>query len=105
MAINEKATSTSFFNETFIFGEDGKLTIKDDDGSETGEYSLNGNMLTILFLGESVTHPIKLSANTFTAEVDETKEYQEMIDFLIPDATAQGLKIHKVIISYSFKRK
>lgn len=104
-AVNEAITSDSFFNETLTFTADGKLTVKDDDGSETGKYTLNGNMLTISFIGETVTHPISLSANSFTLNVDETEEYKEMIDFFIPDATAKGLEIYKVVTSYSYKRK
>ena len=102
-AINENIAS--FGNETFVFTNDGKVTMDDGDDIITVNYSLKGNMLTLSFMGESNTVPIYLSANKFTADIDETEEYQEMIDFLIPGATAQGLKISKVITSYSFKRK
>ncbi len=95
----------SFGNETFVFTSDGKVTMDDGDDIITANYSLKNNMLTISFMGQSNSVAINLSANRFTADIDETEYYQEIIDFLVPDATATGLEVSKVISSYVYKRK
>lgn len=100
-----KKDITSYGNETYVFTNDGKVTINDEDDVITANYSLKGNMLTISLMGESNTIKINLSANRFSADVDETEMYQEMIDFFVPEGTAKDFEVSKVISSYVYKRK
>ncbi len=90
--------------EMFVFSDDGKITLIDDDGDYTeGTYSLSGNKLTMSILGESNSTYINLSGNTFKSDIDETEFYQEAIEYLIENSN--DVVVSKVITTYTYKRK
>lgn len=103
-AIKDDIISYNDNNDRFIFSDDGRLTMLDEDGYyEEARYSLSGNKLTVTIPGESNSITIKLSGNTFSADIDETEFYQEIIDYIV--SNADDVVVSKVITTYTYKRK
>lgn len=91
-------------DEVMTFTSDGQVTGSSDGEQISGTYSLRGNTLTlnILQLG-SASINIRISNNTFSYDLDETEDYQDYVNYLVPNET--GVVVSKVITTYTYRKR
>jgi len=90
-------------NETYIFSENGIITIKENGTvTDSGLFYFNGkkiNLATHFLKGD---HDIVITANTFTLAIDETLLYRDNIELLedFPEVTIQ-----QVVVEYIYTKR